>query len=76
MYGMHPNAGVLLSTSMGENLFKTITEVSGGSAGRVYRRSAPAAATCSKTTCGVHSFHLGTRMPATCCHELLLLCIL
>jgi hypothetical protein len=36
MYGMHPNAGVLLSTSLGENLFKTITEVSGGSAGRVF----------------------------------------
>jgi dynein heavy chain len=35
MYGMHPNAGVLLSTSLGETLFKTITEVSGGSAGAV-----------------------------------------
>lgn len=33
MYGMHPNAGVLLSTSLGETLFKTITEVSGGAAG-------------------------------------------
>lgn len=33
MYGMHPNAGVLLSTSLGETLFKTITEVSGGATG-------------------------------------------
>jgi dynein heavy chain len=36
MYGMHPNAGVLLSTSLGETLFKTITEVSGGATGRLY----------------------------------------
>lgn len=33
MYGMHPNAGVLLSTSLGETLFKTITDVSGGGSG-------------------------------------------
>jgi dynein heavy chain len=33
MYAMHPNAGVLLSTSLGETLFKTITEVSGGATG-------------------------------------------
>jgi len=36
MYGMHPNAGVLLSTSLGETLFKTITDVSGGGAGQAH----------------------------------------
>lgn len=35
MYGMHPNAGVLLSTSLGETLFKTVTEVSGGATGEL-----------------------------------------
>jgi dynein heavy chain len=34
MYGMHPNAGVLLSTSLCETLFKTLTDVSGGGTGR------------------------------------------
>lgn len=42
MYGMHPNAGVLLSTSLGETLFKTITEVSGGGSGKPH-------STCSLT---------------------------
>lgn len=40
MYGMHPNAGVLLSTSLGETLFKTITDVSGGGSGERVLRSA------------------------------------
>jgi len=33
MYGMHPNAELSLLTSLGETLFKTITEVSGGGSG-------------------------------------------
>lgn len=31
MYGMHPNAELSLLTSLGETLFRTITDVSGGS---------------------------------------------
>jgi len=33
MYGMHPNAQLSLLTSQGENLFRTILDVSGGSSG-------------------------------------------
>eukprot|EP00882_Tetradesmus_deserticola_P028448 GHRQ01031690.1.p1 GENE.GHRQ01031690.1~~GHRQ01031690.1.p1 ORF type:complete len:210 (+),score=58.01 GHRQ01031690.1:318-947(+) len=33
VYGMHPNAELSLLTSLGETLFKTITDVSGGSTG-------------------------------------------
>ena len=33
MYGMHPNAELSLLTSLGETLFRTVSEVSGGSGG-------------------------------------------
>jgi hypothetical protein len=33
VYGMHPNAELSLLTSLGETLFRTITDVSGGSTG-------------------------------------------
>lgn len=33
VYGMHPNAELSLLTSLGETLFRTITDVSGGSSG-------------------------------------------
>lgn len=33
MYGMHPNAELSLSTSLGETLFRTLMEVSGGGGG-------------------------------------------
>lgn len=34
VYGMHPNAELSLLTSLGETLFRTITDVSGSSGGK------------------------------------------
>eukprot|EP00879_Flechtneria_rotunda_P021343 GHRR01022494.1.p1 GENE.GHRR01022494.1~~GHRR01022494.1.p1 ORF type:complete len:925 (+),score=321.59 GHRR01022494.1:1101-3875(+) len=44
VYGMHPNAELSLLTSLGETLFRTITEVSGGGTGASGSNSAGEAA--------------------------------
>jgi dynein heavy chain len=40
VYGMHPNAELSLLTSLGETLFRTITDVSGGSTGAYFATAA------------------------------------